>query len=204
MKSRIDSPLPGRLTRRTATVTISAPDSSWACRMTSSDPYFPVPTIRRDENSLPPITSDVSMAILLSPRTATHRPNHLDAVPILEPDGLELVAARDLAVHGHGGELALHAEAGEEAVDAEAIRHLHRLAVHRDPHTGPPVAKKTKRPRPQSGCGRVWRRVPFAGIIQIRFEGSRAAPGSQESSPHDDERSIPPPVIARRPRPRSR
>ena len=37
------------------------------------------------------------------------------------------------------------------------------------------------------GCGRVSnpRRVPFAGIIQIRFEGSRAAPGSQESSPHD-------------------
>src|SRR3989304_3209345 len=30
------------------------------------------------------------------------------------------------------------------------------------------------------------RRVPVAGIIQIRFEGSRAAPGSQETSPRDD------------------
>src|SRR3989442_744588 len=187
MWSRIDSPLPGRLTRRSATVTISAPDSSWACRMTSSDPYFPVPTIRRDENSLPPITSDVSMAILLSPRTATHRPNHLDAVPILEPDGLELVAARDLAVHGDGGELALHAEGDEEAVDAEAVRHLHRLAVHRDLHTDPPVAKKQndraqKRVRPWlSPCSLRWdypdqvRGVPgrtrFSGILPPRRQG---------------------------------
>src|SRR5213593_1532356 len=159
--------------------------------MISSDPYFPVPTIRRDENSLPPITSEVSMALLLLPCSATHRPNHLNAVPILEPDGLELVAARDLTVDGDGGELALHAEGGEEALDAEAVRHLHHLAVDRDLHR-PSGGPKTKRPRPQSGCGRVWRRVPFAGITQIRFEGSRAAPGSQESSPHDDERSIPP------------
>src|SRR5439155_19766171 len=35
------------------------------------------------------------------------------------------------------------------------------------------------RPRPS-------RRVPFAGIIQSRFEGSRAAPRSQESSPHEE------------------
>src|SRR6266566_2943776 len=133
----------------------------------SSDPYFPVPTIRRDANSLPPITRDVSMAILLLPCSATHRPNHLDAVAVLEPDGLELMAARDLAVHGD----------------------LHR------PSGGPKnkTTAPTKRVRP---CRR---RVPFAGITQIRFEGSRAAPGSQESSPHDDDRSIPPSVIARRP-----
>src|SRR6266704_1912290 len=89
--------------------------------MMSSDPYFPVPTIRRDANSLPPITRDVSMAILLLPCSATHRPNHLDAVAILQPDGLELMAARDLAVHGDRGALALHAEGGEEAPDAEAV-----------------------------------------------------------------------------------
>src|SRR5437867_2401914 len=102
--------------------------------MMSSDPYFPVTTIRRDANSLPPITRDVSMAILLLPCSATHRPNHLDAVAVLEPDGLELMAARDLAVHGDRGELALHAEGGEEALDAEAVRHLHHLAVDRDLH----------------------------------------------------------------------
>src|SRR6266852_5185287 len=60
MKSRIDSPLPGRLTRRIATVTTWAPDASWASRMVSFEEYLPVPTIRRDENSLPPITRFVS------------------------------------------------------------------------------------------------------------------------------------------------
>src|ERR1043166_8534039 len=113
--------------------------------MMSSDPYFPVPTIRRDENSLPPITGDVSMAILLLPCSATHRPNHLDAVTVLEPDGLELMAARDLAVHGDRGELALHAEGGEKALDVEAVRHLHHLAVDRDLHrpSGGPKNKTT-------------------------------------------------------------
>src|SRR5436853_6961112 len=66
MKSRIDSPLPGKLTRRMATVTIWAPDSSWACRMISFDEYLPVPTMSRDENSLPPITRFVSYMVLIS------------------------------------------------------------------------------------------------------------------------------------------
>src|SRR5256885_16581550 len=89
--------------------------------MMSSDPYFPVPTIRRDANSLPPITRDVSMAILLLPCSATHRPNHLDAVAVLEPDGLELMAAPHLAVPGAPGELALHPQGGAEAPEAEAV-----------------------------------------------------------------------------------
>ena len=46
------------LTRRTATVTMSAPDASWARCMTGNDEYLPVPTIRRDLNSRPAITKD--------------------------------------------------------------------------------------------------------------------------------------------------
>jgi hypothetical protein len=38
------------LTRRTATVIISAPDASCALTITDGDEYFPVPTISRDEN----------------------------------------------------------------------------------------------------------------------------------------------------------
>src|SRR5262249_46409820 len=115
--------------------------------MISSDPYLPVPTIKRDENSLPPITSEVSMDLLLLPCSATHRSNHFHAVPVLEPDRLELLAARDLPVHGDGRELALHAERGEQALDAEAVRHLHHLAVDRDLHrpsggSNEPVAEK--------------------------------------------------------------
>src|SRR5262245_66297076 len=51
------------------------------------------------------------------------------------------------------------------------------------------VIRTNKRP-PPGGCGldgaEPAHRVPFAGITQIRFEGSRAAPGSQESSPHGE------------------
>jgi hypothetical protein len=38
-------------TRRTATVTTSAPDASSACTMTAFELYFPVPTNRRERNS---------------------------------------------------------------------------------------------------------------------------------------------------------
>jgi len=41
------------LTRRTATVTISAPDASTAAAFSSKLLYLPVPTISRDENVRP-------------------------------------------------------------------------------------------------------------------------------------------------------
>src|SRR5713226_9500628 len=119
MKSRIDSPLPGRLTRRIATVTTWAPDASWASRMVSFEEYLPVPTISRDENSLPPITRFVSYIANLpffvgSPRTAGPQPrdvlrlalqasphgaNDFHAVPFTELHGSVLALRRDLAVH---------------------------------------------------------------------------------------------------------
>src|SRR5687767_3322126 len=43
-------------TRRTATVTMSAPDASCAACMIWWDGYLPVPMIRRDANSRPAIT----------------------------------------------------------------------------------------------------------------------------------------------------
>jgi hypothetical protein len=42
-------------TRRTATVTMSAPDASWARTMTDGDEYFPVPTMSRDAKVFPAI-----------------------------------------------------------------------------------------------------------------------------------------------------
>src|SRR6187401_3144415 len=55
MKSRrVPAPLGAdRSTRRTATVTMSAPEASWAARMISCVGYFPVPTIRREANRRP-------------------------------------------------------------------------------------------------------------------------------------------------------
>src|SRR5688572_33141667 len=51
--SRFSGPRAFRSTRRTATVTMSAPEASCASRMTCRLGYLPVPTIRRDLNSRP-------------------------------------------------------------------------------------------------------------------------------------------------------
>ena len=56
MKSSSDSLVRSRLTRRTATVTISAPEASMAARVCGPSLYFPVPTIRRDLNERPAMT----------------------------------------------------------------------------------------------------------------------------------------------------
>ena len=45
-----------RFTRRTATVTISAPEASSASRIRGKVAYLPVPTIRRERNGRPPKT----------------------------------------------------------------------------------------------------------------------------------------------------
>ena len=59
MKSSNDALLRSvTLTRRTATVTSSAPDASCACRITSFDVYLPVPMINREAKVLPAITKD--------------------------------------------------------------------------------------------------------------------------------------------------
>src|SRR6202041_3656232 len=65
MKARGDSlVLSVRLTRRTATVTISAPEAEWARRISSKLRYFPVPTIKRELKARPAITSWSAITIL--------------------------------------------------------------------------------------------------------------------------------------------
>jgi len=59
-------------TRRTATVTISAPDAACACAITACDGYLPVPTIRRDLNVRPAIVNGMSVNAQL-PRTAYYQ-----------------------------------------------------------------------------------------------------------------------------------
>src|SRR5439155_19109114 len=72
-----------------------------------------------------------------------------------------------------------HVQTRQEPVDGEPLGQLHRFAVDHDVHGKNKTAPR--RVRWKTAC--LARRVPFAGIIQIRFEGSRAAPGSQETSP---------------------
>src|SRR5712692_10505996 len=53
-----------RLTRRTATVTISAPEAAWARAISGKLRYLPVPTIKRDWKARPAITSESDMVNL--------------------------------------------------------------------------------------------------------------------------------------------
>src|ERR1700732_4182490 len=58
MKSRRDSlDRSVRFTRRTATVTMSAPEAAWARAISWKLRYFPVPTMRRERKARPTITS---------------------------------------------------------------------------------------------------------------------------------------------------
>src|SRR4030095_11767826 len=136
MKSSSDSPCPGRLTRRTATVTISAPEASMASRMFSNEGYFPVPTMRRDLNSLPPSHSDVSYM-----SAPSHGTDDLHAVALREHGvGVARLEA-DLPVEGHRGVLAADLELAEQTLDGEPFGQLHRLPVHSDGHRAPESKK---------------------------------------------------------------
>src|SRR4029079_18168620 len=77
-------------TRRTATVTISAPDASTAAAFSSRFLYLPVPTIRR-EVKVRPATVQVSDCMVAGTFTSA---------PANEMDDLIIVAVLDL----HGGE----------------------------------------------------------------------------------------------------
>src|SRR5262245_42569984 len=61
------------------------------------------------------------------------------------------------------------------------------MVIPSDSSIGLPLTTTVMKKPHRGGCGLVEQslraRVPFAGIIQSRFEGSRAAPGSQETSP---------------------
>src|SRR4029077_16056843 len=63
--SRFSLPRSVMFTRRTATVTISAPLSSTAALVSAKSRYLPVPTISRDLNFIPPNSNGVSCIFFL-------------------------------------------------------------------------------------------------------------------------------------------
>src|SRR6187549_3196057 len=79
-------------TRRTATVTISAPDASTAAAFCSKSLYLPVPTISR-ELKLRPATCQRS-----SNSASAHEGDDLELVAIFHPDLAERRARHDLEV----------------------------------------------------------------------------------------------------------
>src|SRR4030095_9408335 len=85
-------------TRRTATVTISAPEAAWACAMTPCDGYLPVPTINRDVNVRPARTSGVSVNRLPS----TDEVDDLYRIALANQDVGKRLALDDVQVVFHG------------------------------------------------------------------------------------------------------
>src|SRR5437867_11313574 len=139
--------------------------------MTSIDAYLPVPTMRRDENSLPPITRFVSLMVPSSPllSAAAHRSDDLHPVAVAQHGCRVLALRRHITIHGHRGVLAGHAEVVQEPGGADRVGDSHVLADGRALH-------KQKRPRPCTGAAADRRRVPFCGITPFRSEGCRPAP----------------------------
>ena len=74
-------------TRRTATVTMSAPEASCACAITACDEYLPVPTISRDVNVRPAMTNGVSVnSQLPTPNSQPlPTPNHQSVINNQQP-----------------------------------------------------------------------------------------------------------------------
>src|SRR5690242_10796118 len=102
--------------------------------MTSIDAYFPVPTISRDENSLPPMTRFVSLMARPPLLSAAHRSDDLDPVALAQHGGLVGALRSHLAVHGHRHVLPLDVEAHEQPLDAQAVGDFHVLSVDHDLH----------------------------------------------------------------------
>src|SRR5439155_4692358 len=86
-------------TRRTATVTISAPEASTARRVSAKDAYLPVPTIRRERYSRPARTKGSADRAISA---ASDEMDDLDAVAGGEPPGGVVGARHHGAVHLDG------------------------------------------------------------------------------------------------------
>src|ERR1700692_2346661 len=91
MKSSRDSLLRSRFTRRTATVTMSAPLASSARAVSWKDLYFPVPSIRRDRKERPAIMSGSVMTLHCKPREANIELRSTDSRGRLSPHDFWLV-----------------------------------------------------------------------------------------------------------------
>src|SRR5208283_1127389 len=125
--SRFSLPRSVMFTRRTATVTISAPLASTAALVSAKSRYLPVPTIRRDLNCLPPNSNEVSCIFALRVRLAAA--DEVDYLDLVARPYDRLAVARlghDRAVDLDGHAAAAHVEAlqqrDQRCVGAERVQ----------------------------------------------------------------------------------
>src|SRR6266446_4470082 len=107
-------------TRRTATVTISAPDASTARRVSSNDRYSRPASVK---------ASSIDIA---SP--APDEVDHLDRVPVVEHGRAVLGARHDGAIHLDGDPAGAEAERAHQVGDRRARGERSRLVIQNDLH----------------------------------------------------------------------
>lgn len=117
-------------TRRTATVTISAPEAAWACAMMACDGYLPVPTINRDVNVRPAMTNGVSVNRLPS----TDEVDDLHRIALANQDVGKRWALDDVQVVFHGDASWIDVELREQRRHRLRTVELEPFAVECDRH----------------------------------------------------------------------
>src|SRR3954468_15015375 len=155
-----------RSTRRTATVTISAPEASIAVAMVALSRYSPVPTMRRERNSRPPRVNGVSKSVsgvvriavivapsggLVVPRRArddasgkitasrlasADEVHQLDRIARGQPGLAEAGAAHDLTVELDHHRSGVESQRLEQVEQRRRLGHATRLAVDDNFHIG--------------------------------------------------------------------
>src|SRR4029453_326674 len=117
-------------TRRTATVTISAPEAAWACAMMACDGYLPVPTINRDVNVRPAMTNGVSVNRLPS----TDEVDDLHRTALAKQDVGKRLALDDVQVVFHGDASWIDVELRQQRRHRRRTVALEPFAVECDRH----------------------------------------------------------------------
>src|SRR5262245_26879301 len=147
-------------TRRTATVTISAPEAAWACCMTAGDEYLPVPTMRRDANDLPAIVKasiqasgsglQASGAFGFRPSVpAAYEVHDLDCVAVPHLDGVERGPLQDDQVVLDRDAPRVDFQLSEQRGNSQRPGNLIRVAVQKNRHV--PQSYRNRRRRAAVG-----------------------------------------------------
>jgi hypothetical protein len=129
----VDRPPAGSVmfTRRTATVTISAPAASTARRVSSNERYLPVPTISRERYSRP--ASVKGSTLVMDGSAASDEMDHLDRVAVAQR-GAQILRARNKSTNNVDAMRRAPARAPSPVGHRRTVRQRARLVVHRHLH----------------------------------------------------------------------
>src|SRR6266542_2490060 len=110
------------LTRRTATVTTSAPATSMAFCVSMKSLYLPVPTHRRERNSIPAIVKRSSFMVVALP--PADEADDFKPVSIAQRGSGKCLTVHNFEVQLNGDTLGGDAQVGQKGCHRMALRHF--------------------------------------------------------------------------------